>query len=414
MEFLKLSKEIEEIDKKIFDLNKAYSLATNSLGKIPNTFAYEEFSKKAKEILDSLEKVKSKTEFEKIFIENSTLNINLQIEYLEYFTYGKKNNLESFSKKELGEDFFKILKDKIDSFDYRRYWDYFLSYQEYLFRSIPSSEESFRPKFEEILVDLKKDILDYAKENLGLEKDYDFDLVLGPSFENRTNFHPTNRRMTLSPYSFFIYKDGSEIKINVAAVISSIFHEIVGHGKHESNSCKMPLSLQDNSIITSLAHLHIHFEAVSQFAENESIAFMEKYKEKYNIEEDYIIQEKHQLRNRGTSSFYSLYSYFKLKKLEDDSFDVNFEYEKIVKNHGLTINQSLYDRNPISFFKDSCYIMGLEYLESLLEELKKEIGEENYEENFKIIDEAISTGVFHFKVWPKFVRFFLKQKGVLV
>lgn len=413
-ELFELSKESKELDKEIFNLNKFYFMAINSLGKIPNLYAYREFKNRAAEIIKKLEKVNAKKEFEKIFVENSLLNLDIQIDYLEFFTHGKKQNLENFSKKVLGENFFKIIKEKAENFDYKKFWEFYLSYQEYTYRQIPSDQESFRSKFEELLSKLKKDILEYAKENLGLKKDYDFEIILGPSFKDQTSFHPTNRRMEISPYSFFVYREeNGKIKINIADTIGSIFHEIVGHGKQEANSRQMPQTMQDNSINTCIRQLHINFEGISQFAEEESLEFMKKFKEKYSIEEDHITQFKLGLQNRNTIAFNSLYSYFKFKKIENESFDINKEFEKIVKNPGLFINMSISDPSPLSFFSNSPYILGLELLKEILADLEKKLGKESYNKNFRIIDEAISTGIFHFKIWPKFIRFFLKEKGLL-
>ncbi len=404
--------ELIKLDEEIFNANKFYSLAGRSLGNFPNFYAVEEFLKIANDLLGKLEKIETDDEFEAIFIENSTYNLKSQKIFLEYFSKGGINAEELF-KEILGEESLDILRENIKNFDYKKLWDYYLSYQEYAHKSIPVDDENIREKMRETLNELKKDILEYATKYYGFPEDYDFDLVLGQPYSQRTFFHPTNRRMEISPGAFFIYKEDNELKMNVTAVIQVMFHELIGHGRHEIYSKDFPLAMQDNSINTSIEPLHVHFEGVSQLSEKESIDFMKKFKEKYNIIDDYITQRIFSETENEIANFSSYYKYLGLKKIEQNDFNQNEEFKKITNNHGLAILYSQSNLTPFSALRDATYPLGLKILKKILNEIKEEIGEENYNKNIVEINKVISSGVFNFRVLPKFIRYYLKGKGII-
>lgn len=411
-EFKLTNKELIELDKEIFELNKFYSLAINSLNRFPNIYASKEFENYVEVIEKKLKSIKTENEFEKIFIENSLFNLESQKTYLNYFSKGDIK-VDKMIKIVLGKDSLDLIKNNMKVFDYKEYWEYYLSYRDYSYKSIPVDDENLREKFKGMLVDLKKDFLDYCKKEHGLPEDYDFELVLGQPYSQETFFHPTNRRMEVSPSYFFVFKEGDEIKINVAGVMRVLFHEILGHGRHEVLSREMPLSMQNNSINTSLPSLHIHFEGVSQLSEKESFDFMRKFSKKYSVEEDYIKQMILGEASKGVSNFAAFYKYLGLKEIEDNSFKKDEEFKKITGNHGLSILYSSRIESSLGVVGDAVYPLGINYLENYLSDLKKRIGEEAFEKNHIEINKAVATGVFNFKVLPRFVDFYLKQKGVI-
>ncbi len=412
MSELKLkTKELIELDKEIFKLNKFYSLAIASLNRFPNIYAAEEFSKKARLIRTKLKSIKTQNEFEDIFIENSLNNLESQETYLNYFSKGDLN-VEEMVKVVLGENALNILKENIKNFDYKNFWKFYLSYQEYSYKSIPVDDENLRGRFKEILVNLKKDFLEYAKKEYALPENYDFEIVLGQPYSQRTFFHPTNLRMEIAPNSFFAFKDNNEIKINIALVIQNIFHEILGHGRQEVLSRDMPLSMQDNSINTSISSLHLHSEGISQLAEKDSIKFMRKFQKKYEIEEDYIQQRILGDLSISTHNFQAYYKCLGLKKIENNSFDKDKEFKKIAGNYGLSILYSSNIFSSLDFVGDAVYPLGLFYIKKYLEDLKEKIGEKKFNKYHVEINNAIVTGVFNFKTLPKWIELYLREKGV--
>ncbi len=412
MEFSLKNKELIDLDKKIFELGKFYGLAIKSLNRFPNIYAVEEFSKSAKEIIKRLKEIKTEDEFEMIFIENSINNLEAQKAYLNYFSKGDID-IDKMTKIVLGKDAIEILKENIKNFDYKKSWDFYLSYKEYAYKTIPTDDESLRDKFKGILVNLKKDFLAYAKKNYGLPKDYDFDLVLGQPYSNKTSFHPTNRRMEVSPQYFFVFKDKEKIKINSTQIIRALFHEIVGHGRQEALSRKMPLSMQDNSINTSLSTLHIHSEGVAQLVEMDSIQFMKEYKKKYEIEEDYINQVIFSKSQREEPNFLAFYEYLGLRNIENSSFDMDKEFNKVTGNRGLSVLYSSVIKSYLGFVFDANYPLGIYHLKKILDDIKEEMGEEEFNKNLLEINKSISKGVFNIKTLPSFVSLYLKEKGVL-
>jgi hypothetical protein len=405
--------QLEKLDKEMFEMNKKYSLAIDSLGRIPNLFAVKEVISDIKILSEGLSKIKTKDEFEILVIKDYLLNLDAQRAYLQYFTTADKENLDQLFSLVLGEDALEIIKGNCQGFDYKKYWEFFLSYQDYLYKQIPSDEETFRERFKQILQDLKKDLLEYSEENLNFGKDYEFDLILSQPYISGSFFHPTNKRMETSPNTFFVFKDESEIKINVCQVISTLFHEIAGHARHEFNSRDMPLGLQDNSINTSIAPLHVHFEGLAQTSENQALDFMRKNKKEYLIEDGYIRQEELSESSKSANNLWIYYQYLNLKKLEQKDIDIEKQFKSLINNHGLFILFTNSKDSPLSCIKNATYPVGVYRIEKIMDDLKTELGEEKFKKNKGIINEALSTGVWNFRVLPDFVRLFLKEKGVL-
>jgi hypothetical protein len=400
-----------KIDKEILELNKKNSLALHSLNKLPNLYAAREVILKIRELKRRLKEIKTVDEFEEIVIENYLRNIDSQETYLEFFTRGEKNNLESFIAKVYGIHAMNIIKNKIKKFSYKDYWEYYLTFQEYGYKKIPSDDESLREKFREILKNLKKDLLKYGIKNFNFPKDYNFDLILGQPYSNNNYFHPTNKRMEISPSTFFAYKDEGVIKINVCDVIKTLFHELIGHGRHEINSKNLPLGIENNSINLSVTALHVHAEGIAQITLKDAIDFMKKHKKKYKIEDDYLRQI--ELSSCADSSMYVLYEYLKLKKIENPKLNVEKEFIEITKNKGLYLLLENRNINPISIVSDTNYPLGEFYLTRILDRLKEDLGKEEFSKNYAIINYAISVGMWHHQVLEKFVRFYLKNKGIL-
>lgn len=406
------NKELMKLDQDIFNANKVYGMALNSLGKLPNLYAAKEFIDLAEKLKKRLKKIKTKNEFQNLLIENSLYNLDSQRAYLEYFTTGKKENIDELMVKVLGEKALKIIKENAKNFDYKGFWEYYLSYQEYTYRQIPSDDESLRDTFKKTLRDLKKDLLEYAVEHFNFPKDYEFDLVLGQPYSQRTSFQPTLRRMEISPSSFFVFKENDKVEINVCTIIDALFHEIIGHARQELNSRALPLTLQDNSINVSVPPLHIHSEGVAQITKNHAIEFMEKHKKKYNIKDDYVKQIKLSFVSDSSINLRIYYEYLRLKNLEDKKLDFEREFKKVVNNHGLFILYLTSPDSPLICIKNSTYPIGLVYITEILEQLKKDLGKKEFEKNHSLINQAISVGVWNFRVLPKFLKFFLREKGL--
>lgn len=404
---------LKEIDLEIFQFNKVYGMALSSLNSVPNIYASKELISKIDNLLKKLKKVKTKDEFEKLVVENYFKNLIGQKAYLDYFSIAKLENIDSLFLKVLGKDALRIIKKNIADFDYEKLWNYYLAYQEYTYRQIPSDEESLRNVFKKILSDLKKDLMVYAEKHFNFPRDYDFDLVLGQPYSQGTFFHPTNRRMEISPSRFFVFKEDDEIKINVCSVIDALFHELIGHGRQEINSAGLPKGVEDNSINLSVPSLHIQSEGIAQITREYSLDFMRKHKKKYSIEDDFITQIELSFVSDSTANMYSFYQYLQLKKLENSSFNLEKEFKKVVGNNGLFVLYSTSNQSPLSIVRNATYPLGYFYLNSLLENLKKELGDEAFQKNHSLINQLISVGMWHFEVFPKFVRFCLRKKGLL-
>ncbi len=164
MEFKIKTSELKLLDEKVFNLNKKYGMALSSLHTFPNIHATQQVIVEIESLKLELKKLKTKDEFEELLIHNHLQNIEAQRVYLEYFTTRKKENIDQVFTKILGEEGLDIIKKNIKEFDYKSFWDYYLSYQEYTYKQIPSDDESLREELKKILVNLKKDLLGVCRK----------------------------------------------------------------------------------------------------------------------------------------------------------------------------------------------------------------------------------------------------------
>jgi hypothetical protein len=409
MELKIKNEDLKKLDREIFEYNKKYGMVLRTLDSLPNIGAIKEIISEGDLLKSRLQKIKTSDEFEKLLIENCLTNLDIQNAYVRYFSFRDKEDIEELSELLLGEKSIEILKNKIKDFDYKGHWKFYLSYQEYAYKSIPCDDMVIQNEFKKILEELKKDILKYAISHFGFDKKYDFDLVLGQPYSDRSNFHPTNRRMEIAPSAFFVFKEDNKVKINVAAVIETLFHELIGHGRHEYNSRELPESLQDNSVNICIASTHLHAEGIAQLTFEHSIKFMEEYKKKYNIEDDYINQIKLSNIRVDEGSFWCFYQFLKLKNLENNKFDFKKEFNKITNNFGLSLIYNSSTQPPFSFFRNAVYPLGDYYMKQMIDKIEKEYGKSFFQKHESDINKAISTGLWNIKLLPKFLRMYLND-----
>lgn len=400
------TEELKKLDKRIHEFNQEYSLVMHSVNQVPNLFAIKEIIEKISFLKSELEKTKSENEFEKILIKNNLLNLEIQRAYLQYASTREEENTVELSELFFGKGIIEKLIEKIKNFNYEADWDFYLSYQSYSYKQYPSDSPDMQDKFKEILSELKKDVLQYAREHYGLDEKYDFDLILGQPYSQGSWFHPTTRRVEISPSIFFAYKDENELKINSAGVIEVIFHEFIGHALQEYNSSNLPLSIKDDSINTSVPTMNLHAEGVSQMAEISSIEFMKQFKEKYSIKDDYIKQRELAQKRKNISLIKNYFDYLKLKNLEDQNFDYKKEFLDTTNNMGAFLNFELSNNKPFAFFKNISYNIGLERIKQIYNKLIEEFGKENS----PLINKAISTGLLNINVVEEFARYYIESQ----
>jgi hypothetical protein len=410
MEFRLEDKELVKLDKEIYEFNKQYGLALISLSKIPNLYAKDNLVGKIDVLIKNFKSIKVVSRFDSLFVSHALKTLEVQKSYLIYFTTAGEGDIDFLFSNVLGKDSLDFIKKSSKSFDYEKYWEYFLSYQEYSHRQVPSDDENIRGKLKEVLALLKVDIMNYAEEHFAFPKDYEFDLVLGQPYSNQTYFHPTTKRMEVAPSMFFVFKENGAVKINISLVINALFHEILGHGRHEFNSKNLPMSLRSESINNSNIVSGIHLEGIAQINREYAADFMKKYAKKYKIEDDYIEQFELSLVGDEASILRILFNYFKLKNAENNKFDVEKEFKKITGNHGLYLTFSSMPDDSIGCVVQAKYPIGKLRIENILKRLEKDLGKKEFEKKRAIINKAISVGVWHTDVLYDFVKLYLKDR----
>ena len=400
-----ITEELIILDKEIHNFNSLYGLMTHSLNEVPNLKTIEMLVEKISEIKKKLESIKTDNEFENIFIENHLLNLENQRIYAQYFSKRDKERVDEIIEIFFGKDIIKLIEERIKNFNYEADWNFYLSYQNYSYRSFPSDSPELQERFKDILSKLKKDILAYAREHYCLSEDYEFSLVLGQPYSQNSAFTPSTQRVEISPSTFFAYKDGEEVKIINAATIQTVFHEFIGHALQEFNSRDLPLSIRDDSINTSVPTMRIHAEGFAQLADKESLKFSKKFAKEYQIEDAYLKQRELYFNRKEIGLFWNYYQYLKLKNLEDSSFDYKKKFMSVANNFGALLNYEHSSQSPFSFFKNISYFVGLTRIEQLHGELIEEFGEKNE----PIINKALSTGLLNVNILPKFARYFIRQ-----
>jgi len=409
MKFELKNPDLVELDKELYEFNKQYGMALNSLGRVPNLYAKDKIVEMVEGFNKRLKLIEGGSEFEQLFVSHTLKTLEVQKDYLVYFTTAENMDIDSLFSLVLGEGSFDLIKKKSEEFDYKKYWEYFLSYQDYTYRQMPYDDEGMRDKLKELLVSLKEDVMNYSEEYFQFPADYEFDLILGQPYSNQSYFHATTKRMEIAPSEFFAFKEEGEIKINLCRVIDVLFHEILGHGRHEFNSRDFPLTLKSDAINNANIISGIHHEGVAQVNSEYALDFMKKYSEKYKIEEDYIKQFELSAIGTEVSDLRILFNYFKLKNAEDNSFNVEKEFKKVTGNHGLYLIFSSGQDDSIGCIIQSKYPIGRRCIEGILDNLKEELGEEEFVKRRPVINKAISVGVWHTDVLYDFVKLYLKN-----
>jgi hypothetical protein len=398
------NKQLIDLDKRIHELNKTYGMIFYSINNVPNLFAINKIIRLINSLKKDLETVKSEDEFEKIFTKNHLLNLENQRAYLRYYSLKDAEKTDNLLKMFFGKDALEKIHTKLKNFDYKADWEFYLSYQEYTYRSYPADSPEFQEEFKELLAELKKDIIEYAREYYGLERDYDFDLILGQPYSQRSFFSPSTKRVEIAPSNFFVYKEGKSININVTLAIQTIFHEFIGHALQGFNSEKLPASLRDDSINLSVPTTNLHAEGYAQMMDEFAIKFMREFAEKYKIKEEYIKQRENYLRRRDLQLFWNYYQYLRLKNLENP-FNYKEDFLKHANNFGALINFEHSEEKPFSFFKNISYVFGLEKVKEIHKKLLREFGQEKE----AVINKALSTGLLNIEVIHDFGRYFIKN-----
>lgn len=404
------NKDLQSLDSELFNFNKEYSMFMKSLDRFPNLYAAEILRSKIHAFRKRLTSLKALNEFDSLVKENMQHSLGVQEAYVSFFLGSKKQNIDGFVSNVLGEKALVLLKKGISQIDYEDIWKYWRSHEEQSYKQIASDDEEMREKLRAVLNDLKKDVLAYGERKFNFKKDYEFTLALGQPYAKTSYFHPSANRMEIVPNNFTIIKESTGLVINSAYAIETFFHEVIGHARHEFNSRNMPSTVQYSSVNLGILTSHIHAEGVSQITRDAALDFMEENKAKYNLQDIFIEQRRLSVAAELCNIPIIYYLYLKMKHIENPKLNIEKEFIKVTGNRALFFNYSTGDEAPISFIKRATYPIGLMYMRSLLDDLKKEYGEAQFNIKRGLINEAIATGIWHFKVLPKFVRYFLKNK----
>lgn len=412
MEFKIKNPELQKFDQEMFHFNSIYTQFLNILGKVANPFAYSQIMEKLKQLEEKLSAIKVTDEFDKLLKEHFEHTLETQKLYADFFS--KKDSgikFDTILKNKFGPDALNIVKDIIKNYDYQHHWSYFLFSKDIYSRVIQSDEESVRERIKELLAQLKPDIIAYAQKNLGFPEEYDFDLVLAPPYQQQTYWNPDIRRMVLSGSEFLAFMDQGVMKINPCMAIVAIFHELFGHGLQTLNSLQMPFSLQSRITNSASEVSGPVIEGVALFMEQEAFKFMEKSKEKYKVEDDFITFARYGVETRlNSSAFFLFYHYLRFMKEENPDLDIESEFLKHVDgNYGLWNSYKYNQTNPAMHINTFQYFTGLQLINRLLTDLKKRHGDDFIEKNKAKVIKAMATGIWSWKVYPKFIEYCLKQ-----
>ena len=360
-------------------------------------------------IKDSKE-IKPKSKFDELVLEN--------IDYILYSNSALQDflsNMKSqYSTEQMvdilgGDKSFDKIIDFVKSVDWKLEYEYEKSLESRRPKQIRNDTKESKEEIEKIVPEIKKNVLKYAKDKKYLPEDFDFKLVLLP-YSNYSRWNSHTKTIELGPYCFECLDFDHKVRVNPSQAYVTTFHELVGHGSQQFNSEDLPMTLWLGEEIPSIIPAKMISEGIARLREEEGLEYITKNRDSLGLEEDFVktqeIEQKTTLQRRAFNLFVSQ---LKEKELRDSTFDIIKYGTEITDNPRLAIQ---WKRNPnIESFDDSInilgHLLGIGHINSALEGIRQKLGEDKFNHNKDLINNAITRGVWTWKVYPKFLDYYL-------
>jgi hypothetical protein len=406
MEF-KLSPEFQKLDKKI---SRLYNATEKFYSDVNNPLIYNLLTKELSSTERLAYKLKPKTEFENIFLENALSAVSCA-----KTDAGFLNSFETSTERLIdivyGKGSYDLIKNDVRNYDWKAEYELERVRTDILKRSIPLTPELTRKLENEIFPALKDEILDYSlKEGLA-PKNLDFKLRLSEE-KGAVYWNLKTKSVVLPKHYIGFYDQNGRALGDLSFAYPAIFHEFFGHAVHQFNSGKMPPSLRFESKVGNIKSTRVVSEGIAM---EKDLMARDYVINKYGINrftENLRLFFKTAQQNSAREIYISLLA---IKKFRNPDFDqskglsdvgiTNPVWARYLSNkiELMAKNYDLAGMQTISHF------LGQHYMKNLRRELEEEFGKEFTMKNKDKINLALTSGDWTPEAHKKFVKFFLKN-----
>jgi len=413
--------KIRDLDKRVADYNEEFNVLYENLSTLPNPFAYQELRAKNLELLSELKNTSPDTEFDNLVKEHIESQLMAQLLFLDFF-FNEKKNLTTMLDACLGPNIFEKMEKRARNYDYKRMWNASkleAKRLEYKIDGLDYIKEGIK----KYLPIMRERIFKYCVEQGYLPNDFDFELELS---DETSSWGGGCLLLDVSSFRSFRYKN--KTIVNPSEAYLNFIHELGGHASQEEYSKNMPLTLRSNDANFSNFVSMPTVEGIADKREIEFINYLKIHQNELgfvinNEDENITIckipddELRYSLANFNyMESYVVLEDFYKLLRLKE--LEGNFDAKKYFSEFSRKTNPGLYNLLEQFIPKDVedhktiyniSYYVGLENIEAILKNIETNYGKEYCEKNKKIINEALSTGCWSWKTYPKFVDFYLRN-----
>ncbi|PKM92190.1 MAG: hypothetical protein CVU81_01820 [Euryarchaeota archaeon HGW-Euryarchaeota-1] len=409
------NKKLKKIDNNYQNFVEEQSAVLTLLSESPNQIAAKEVMAKIENLKKQIKSEKYKNEFDALVAENLIAHLEFQEKYLLFITKNKCSFEEIINLFIGSENWLTWIKEDIKNYPYLTEWNLIKedikTWGKYV---IDIEYKGVDEQICQLINKIKGFVLAYGKTQGILPKDYDFDLTISPPYRDETFWQPEIKRMMISRHKFYCFKIKDKIIIDPCYAVESIVHEILGHSAHQENSKTLPLSLQPGTYAGSIRDNLVHIEGVAVFnAHKIASNIVEQNKKELQITDDLIKYSKEKLKLGRTyeKAQKIFFMYLNIKRAYVQGFDWKKEIEETMQNKIAVASYSRAkkgEKKDLFELKNHLYYYGgYKLLCEIEEKMLKKYGKAS--ENEKKLMRALITGVWSWKVLPKFVDFYMRE-----
>ncbi len=403
--------QLREIEQRASLFNQKF---TGLYGIYKNPFTYQVLMEELRGIRNDLQSISGLSEFDSFIKEH----ISHSLEAQEAISTWAMKEDSGYSI----EDIFELIHgSKLEDLEERiRNTDYEKSFR-LSQAAIPLTKYFIRSDTEDVQQMVKKtiqgcadDVLAYGIKKGFFPKGFRPEIIQLPNLESsRSGWNPDLRRMEVDPGSMWIFQLNGEKKPLPIDTYFTLFHELMGHGSHDEYSLTLPEILHLGRYnIKSLVNKAIAEGLAVYRAEKEGVPFTREKSRELGLPQEYV--EDRIADKTEFSLDYLAYAVYKgilqAKKKAEPDFNVRQRMKERLKSFPLYRDSE--EPSQISGYQaleEASYVTGEKHILDLERKLRTEHGIEIMEKHRHELNQAMSTGAWSWKVYPKFVSWYFKQ-----
>lgn len=384
-----LSSEVEELVNQLETVGRRTEVFLNNT---VNPVGYKSLIEDVEEVSGDLSQVEPETEYEELVLDEIECRIESIEGYASFITGESDLEVPEAIDKVHGEGTYERLKKDTLNRDFE---------SEYEASWVGFNRETVDPRRDDVGFDLDseldfiKDIVDeYARDRGIFGQNFSYDVISIPaSRKQRASWHGSQNEAKISKDYFQILREEEGLVLDASNVIRTYFHEILGHGVHQTNSEVLHFP-KFNSRPMRSPSTQSHIEGIAQMRDREAIEFMEEYSDILPVTEEGILLAEHNVN----SSKMARQVMPRLLKERERRGEIDSAKEVLEEAYPEMIAESSIANAEMPLtaaFKEASYSGGRELMERVDYDAKDTVD--------------ITTGTWSPEILPRAIEFFEKD-----